>query len=71
MHFSISSTNTTKPFEIIYTDLWAPYPYHSPKRSKYYLHFIDDFSRFTWIYPLKTKYETCTVFTCFRVHIER
>jgi hypothetical protein len=33
---------------------------------KYYVHFVDDFSRFTWIYPLKQKSETVQAFTQFK-----
>lgn len=30
---------------------------------RYYVHFLDDFSRFAWIYPLKSKSDTITAFS--------
>lgn len=30
------------------------------------MHFVDDFSRFTWIYPLKQKFETVQAFIQFK-----
>ena len=35
------------------------------------MRFVDDFSRFTWIFPLKTKDETLVVFRIFKKQIEK
>lgn len=43
------------PLDLIHCDLWGPSPITSPDGFRYYVIFIDDFSRFTWFYPLKTK----------------
>ena len=37
---------------------------------RYYLSFVDAYSRFTWIYPLKTKADTFTVFKQFETMVE-
>jgi hypothetical protein len=51
------SFSTSKaPLELIFSDVWGP-ACVSIKRNKYYVNFIDDFSKFTWIYLLKHKYE--------------
>jgi hypothetical protein len=40
----------------VFSDVWGPAP-DSVGRYKYYVSFIDDFSKFTWIYLLKFKPE--------------
>jgi hypothetical protein len=35
----------------------GPFPHPSIKKVRFVLIFVDDFSRFTWIYFLKKKYE--------------
>jgi hypothetical protein len=38
---------------------------------KYYLSFIDDYSKFTWIYLLKKKSDVFPKFRDFQSHVER
>ena len=38
---------------------------------KFYVSFVDDFSRFTWIYLLKHKSDVEQVFYNFQAHVER
>lgn len=35
--------------------LWGPMPILSSQHFKFYAIFVDDFSQFTWLYPLKRK----------------
>jgi hypothetical protein len=57
-----STSVSSCPFELIFYDVWGPAP-TSVGRKNYYVSFIDDFSKFTWIYMLRFKSE---VFQCFR-----
>src|SRR5258705_1519906 len=50
-----SLTRATKPLECIFSDLSGKAPILSLGGSFYYISFIDDFTRFTWIYFLKEK----------------
>ena len=50
--YSTSSHQTTKPLEIIHSDLWGQPPVISHTGHKYYVIFIDDFTKYTWLYPL-------------------
>ena len=52
--FSFSTCISTKALQLIHTDVWTS-PIQSVSSCKYHVVFIDDFSRFTWIYPLYTK----------------
>jgi hypothetical protein len=68
--FSTSSHISTVPLEIVHTDVWGP-PLLSINNSKYYISFIDDFSRYVWIYFLKNKSDVESVFLQFQQHVER
>ncbi|KAH9721431.1 retrovirus-related pol polyprotein from transposon RE1 [Citrus sinensis] len=71
LHFSVTETKTKFPLEILHTDLWGPSPVISPQGYRYYVSFVDDCTRFTWIFPLKTKDETLHVFKIFKTQIEK
>jgi hypothetical protein len=50
--------------------VWGPAP-DSINKNKYYVSFIDDFSKFTWIYLLKKKSDVFQHFHDFQNHVER
>lgn len=54
-----SLTRATRPFELIHSDLYGPIVSNF---KCYVLTFIDDFSRYTWIYFLLHKRHTLTKF---------
>jgi histone deacetylase 1/2 len=68
--FKNSSSHAREILELVHTDVWGPAPIISSSGFKYYVHFIDDFSRFTWIYPLKQKSETVQAFIQFKNLVE-
>ena len=47
---------------LIHYDISGPVPVTSMNRSRYILTFIDDFSRYTWVFFLKKKSEVCDFF---------
>jgi hypothetical protein len=63
--FSASNNVTKEPLEIIHSDLWSS-PMPSINGCRYYVVFIDNHSRFTWIYPLHHKSETFACFVKFK-----
>ena len=53
-----SSTHVSNlPFDLIHCDLWGPLSTLTIDGYKYFLTIVDDFSRCTWIYLMKTKSE--------------
>jgi GAG-pre-integrase domain len=48
--FTLSSTMTHKPLEVVHCDVWGPSPVISNTSFIYYVLFIDYFSRFNWMY---------------------
>jgi hypothetical protein len=59
--FSESIRSSTSPLETIHSDVWTS-PVSSLSGCKFYFLFIDEFSRFTWLYPIINKSD---VFACF------
>lgn len=53
MHFSSSTIKTTTPLQIIHSDVWGPSPYPTHEGYKYYILFVDDFTKYSWIYPMR------------------
>jgi transposase InsO family protein len=66
-----SSNNRSKDIlDLIHLDVCGPMPVKSLGGSSYYVIFIDDYSRKTWLYLLKTKYEVFNKFQEFKEEIE-
>ncbi|KAE8683276.1 TMV resistance protein N-like [Hibiscus syriacus] len=66
-----SETRAKKPLELIHTDVCGPIKPSSLGNNNYFLLFIDDFSRKTWVYFLKQKSEVFEVFKKFKAAVER
>lgn len=58
LSFSDSTTLTAKPFELVHMDIWGPINVSSFQGFQYFLTIVDDYSRHTWIYLLKSKSDT-------------
>jgi transposase InsO family protein len=54
---------TLSLLELIHSDITGPFPHPLISKVKYVLTFIEDFSRYTWVYFLKLKSE---VFECLK-----
>ena len=66
-----SNSRAQKPLELIHTDVCGPIKPTSLGKSNYFLLFIDDFSRKTWVYFLKQKSEVFEVFKKFKAAVEK
>jgi histone deacetylase 1/2 len=68
--YSKSHNIASTPLELIHLDVWGPTP-TSVGRYTYYVSFIDDYSRYTWIYLLRRKSDVFHVFHDFQKIVER
>lgn len=68
--FSKSSTTCSSSLEIVHTDLWGPSSIKSFNGCSYFMHFMDSYSRYTWIYFLKTKSKAFDTFLKFKFMVE-
>lgn len=65
-----SSSVSSFPLQLVFSDVWGPAP-ESVGRNKFYVSFIDDYSKFTWIYLLRHKSEVFQRFHDFQNLVER
>jgi histone deacetylase 1/2 len=65
-----SSSESSAPLELVFSDVWGP-ACAIVGRNKYYVTFIDDFSKFTWIYMIKNKSDVFQRFHDFQHHVGR
>jgi hypothetical protein len=57
-------SKTTHAFELVHSNLWGPF-YTSIDGFKYFVIFIDDFFKVTWVYLLKAKHDVFDYFKDF------
>ncbi|GJP82026.1 hypothetical protein CLOP_g12146, partial [Closterium sp. NIES-67] len=70
--FPISSDHASTPLELVHTDVCGPM--QTPDRekgSRYFVTFLDDFSRLSWVILVKTKDEVAKVFRRWIRYVER
>ena len=67
--FKISESHDTSPLDLVHIDLWGPSSTISASRFRYYVLFLDDYSRYNLVFPLKNR-ETLNTFKQFKVLVE-
>ena len=68
--FPIKYEKSSASFDLVHSDIWEPAPTPTMGGSKYYVIFVDDFSRFTWIYILKNRSELGETYRNFATMID-
>lgn len=66
-----SQWRASEKLQIIHADLCGPVQPSSNSNKKYFLSFIDDFSRKNWVYFLHDKAETFSLFKSFKSLVEK
>ncbi|CAN6453390.1 unnamed protein product [Victoria cruziana] len=51
--FQTLNRRASKSFETVHSDVWGPAPISSCSGSRYYVLFVDSYTRYTWIYFMK------------------
>lgn len=69
--FPVSQSRATKPLEVVHSDIWRLAPTVSLEGCNYYFHFIDDYSKLSCLFPLRTKAEVQSLFVKFHHLAER
>jgi len=63
--FAQCQITATHPLELVYSDLWGPAPMLSVEGYRYYIVFVDAYTRHTWLYPMQLKSEALSIFKTF------
>jgi hypothetical protein len=56
-----SDSHSARPFDLVHSDGWGLAPLVSKGGNKYYVIFVDECSRNTWIYSMKRRYELLSI----------
>ncbi|CAI7895332.1 unnamed protein product [Closterium sp. NIES-54] len=67
---SSSLRPATEPFETLHLDVWGPAPRLGPERELFFLVVVDDYSRYTTVFPLAKKSEVTSTLIRWLLTIE-
>lgn len=68
--FQLSTITSHYPLDIVYSDVWTS-PLYSFDGFKYYIIFVDHFTKYMWLYPMKHKSDTSSIFPRFQALVEK
>lgn len=68
--FTESHVPSTKPFDLVYSDVWGSSPVFSINGNHYFLLFVDDRTKSAWIYFLSQKSQVLSSFIQFHKMIQ-
>jgi transposase InsO family protein len=65
LSFNKSTSISASSFDLVHSDIWGPAPTPTMGGSRYFVLFIDDYSRFTWIFMMKNRHELAQIYINF------
>ena len=68
--FNTSESISIDIFDLIHSDVWGPTFVSSIGRSRYFVVFVDDYSRYSWIFHMKHRFELLQVYSNFAKMVE-
>ena len=71
LSFGHSTSTSTSPLELVYIDVWGPSSVSSVDSFYYYVIFVDHFTKYVWLYPLRLKSDVFSVFRQYKVLVEK
>ncbi|XP_052730972.1 retrovirus-related Pol polyprotein from transposon TNT 1-94 isoform X1 [Vigna angularis] len=63
--FPNSNNRSSQPFQLIHSDIWGPSTVPNISGARWFVTFIDDCTRVTWLYLLKQKSDVSTIIPIF------
>ncbi len=58
------------PLELVHSDVCCKMGHNSLGGAEYFLTFVDDYTHYTWVYPIKTKDQTFDMFKMWKAGVE-
>ncbi|TQD84801.1 hypothetical protein C1H46_029649 [Malus baccata] len=71
LSFSPAKSSTPHSLALIHCDVWGPAPVPSVSGFQYYLLLVDDYTRYSWFFPLRRKSEVFSTFVNFKNYVEK
>ncbi|KAG8365262.1 hypothetical protein BUALT_Bualt18G0085900 [Buddleja alternifolia] len=68
--FNLSTSTSSAPFDLVHSDVWGPAPISTKGGSRYYVSFIDDYTRYCWVYLLKRRSDLVHTYTEFQAYVK-
>jgi hypothetical protein len=68
--FNQSFFVSSSPFDLIHSNVWGPSPVAIKEWSRYYVSFIDDHTRYCWVYLMKHRSEFFKIYEVFRALVK-
>ncbi|KAK2990000.1 hypothetical protein RJ640_009738 [Escallonia rubra] len=65
LSFHLSTSVSSAPFDLVHSDIWGLSPSTIMGGFKYFVIFIDDYSRFTWLYLMRNRAELSQIYHTF------
>jgi hypothetical protein len=69
--FTNSTYVSKSPLDLIFTDVWGPASVTSTTGARYYVSFLDNYSKFLWLVPIKFKSDVECVFLQFQCYVKK
>uniref|UniRef100_A0A2N9ICW1 Integrase catalytic domain-containing protein n=1 Tax=Fagus sylvatica TaxID=28930 RepID=A0A2N9ICW1_FAGSY len=63
--FQNNESMSTGIFNLIHSDVWGPSPINSIGRSRYFVVFVDDYSRYSWVFLMRSRDELLNIYRNF------
>ena len=70
LSFNNSESISNSIFELIHSDIWGPSFVASIGGSRYFVIFIDDYSCYSWIFPMKSHSQILPIYSNFAKMVE-
>jgi len=67
----LTATRAAGLLDLVYTDICGPFPVKARGGQRYFITFIDDYSRYTYVYLLEHKSEALEVFKIYKLEVEK
>ena len=68
--FNTSESISTDIFDLIHSDVWGPSSISCISGSRYFVVFVDDYYRYSWIFNMKHRSELLQVYSNFAKMVE-
>jgi len=69
--FSSSTIVYIAPLQLIFIDIWGPTPLAASCGERYYISFLDAYTRYTWLYLITHKSQALSIFKIFKIFFEK